>query len=53
MEKPSATATAEATSWEAMATKEVLEEEGRRGRMMKAEEESNETQTIYSLCPEI
>ena len=53
MEKPSATATAEATSWETMVTKEILEEEGRRGRTMKAEEkeESNKTQTIYWVMP--
>ena len=51
MEKPAATATAEATSWETMAAEEVVEEEGRRGRTMKAEEESNKTQTIYWVMP--
>ena len=34
-----------------MAAKEILEEEGRRGRTMKAEEESNETQTVYWVMP--
>ena len=54
MEKPTATATATAktTNWEAKAEKEIMEEEGRRGRTMKAtEEESNETQTIYWVMP--
>ena len=52
MEKPTATATAKTTNWEAMAEKEIMEEEGRRGRTMKAaEEESNETQTIYWVMP--
>ena len=49
MEKPATTA--EATSWETMAAEEVVEEEGRRGRTMKAEEESNKTQTIYWVMP--
>ena len=49
MAKPAATTT-ETTTWEAMATKEGLEKE-ERGRTMKAEEESNKTQTIYWVMP--